>query len=43
MNISILIKHNWEYYLMKKYPDRRFIVEIIRDSFEPIVTFYETQ
>jgi len=41
MNISMLIKHNWEYYLIKQYPDRRFIVEIIGDSFEPIVTFYE--
>ena len=41
MNVAELIKHNWEYHLMKKYPNRYFIVEIVGESFYPVVTFYE--
>ena len=41
MNVAELIKHNWEYHLMKKYPNRHFIVEIVGESFYPVVTFYE--
>ena len=41
MNIAKLIKHNWEYHLIKKYPDKRFIVEIIGETFNSVVTFYE--
>lgn len=41
MSIAKLIKHNWEYHLIKKYPDRRFIVEIVGETFNPVVTFYE--
>lgn len=41
MNVAKLIKHNWEYHLMKEYPDRRFRVEIVGESFYPVVTFYE--
>lgn len=43
MNVAKLIKHNWEYHLMKKYPDRHFIVEIVGESFYPVVTFYEPE
>ena len=43
MNIAELIKHNWEYHLMKQYPDRRFIVEIVGEDFDPVVTFYEPE
>lgn len=41
MNVANLIKHNWEYYLIKKYPNRKFTVEIVGDAFDPVVTFYE--
>lgn len=41
MNIAKLIKNNWEYYLIKKYPTRKFIVEITGDACDPEVTFYE--
>ena len=41
MNIAKLIQHNWEYFLIKKYPDRQFVVKIVGESFEPVVTFYE--
>lgn len=41
MNVAELIKHNWEYHLMKKYPNRHFIVEIVGERFYPVVTFYE--
>lgn len=41
MNIAKLIKHNWEYHLIKKYPDRCFVVEIVGETFNPVVTFYE--
>ena len=41
MNIAKLIKHNWEYYLIKNYPNRHFIVKIVGENFDPVVTFYE--
>lgn len=40
-NIANLIKNNWEYHLMKKYPNNKFIVEIYGDDFDPYVTFYQ--
>lgn len=41
MNVANLIKHNWEYYLIKKYPNRKFTIEIVGETFDPVVTFYE--
>nr|WP_176451278.1 hypothetical protein [Moraxella bovis] len=41
MNIANLIKSNWEYYLLNKYPDTKFTVEIYGESFEPWITFYQ--
>lgn len=41
INIAKLIKHNWEYHLQKEYPDRKFIVEIGGETFEPWISFYE--
>lgn len=43
MNVAKLIKHNWEYYLLTKYPNKRFIVEIYGDDFEPWISFYQTK
>lgn len=40
-NIANLIKNNWEYHLIKTYPENKFIVEIYGDYFEPYVTFYQ--
>lgn len=41
MNIAKLIKHNWEYHLLKKFPNKDFIVAIIGEAFEPEVVFYQ--
>ncbi|WP_230659491.1 hypothetical protein [Psychrobacter sp. I-STPA10] len=41
MSVAQLIKSNWEYYLIKKYPDRNFVVKIVGETFNPVVTFYE--
>ena len=41
MNVAELIKHNWEYHLMKKHPNRHFVVKIVGEIFYPVVTFYE--
>lgn len=40
-NIAILIKSNWEKHLEHKFPDKKFIVEIISKDEEPAVTFYQ--
>lgn len=40
-NIAILIKNNWEYFLLKNYTEKEFIVELNGDSHEPFITFYQ--
>lgn len=41
MNIAKLIKHNWEYHLLKKFPNKDFTVEITGGKFDPEVVFYQ--
>ena len=44
IQIAKLIQHNWEYFLMKNYPDKRFVVEIGDIEWEdPYVTFYQQE
>ena len=44
IQIDKLIQHNWEYFLMKNYPDKRFVVEIGDIEWEdPYVTFYQQE
>ena len=40
-NITILIKQNWEFCLMKKYPNKKFIIEITGQNEQLGVTFYQ--
>lgn len=40
-NIALLIKQNWEFFLMKKYPDKKFIIEIAGKNEKLGVTFYQ--
>ena len=42
IQIAKLIQHNWEYFLMKNYPDKKFVVEIGDIEWgDPYVTFYQ--
>ena len=42
IQIAKLIQHNWEYFLMKNYPDKKFVVEIGDMEWgDPYVTFYQ--
>ncbi|MDO4230478.1 MAG: hypothetical protein Q4C98_11745 [Capnocytophaga sp.] len=40
-NIAKLIKNNWEYHLIKLYPNKKFIVEVYGEYFDPYITFYQ--
>lgn len=41
MNIAHLIKRNWQSYLKEIIPNKKFVVEIYGDEFEPWITFYQ--
>ena len=42
IQIAKLIQHNWEYFLMKNYPDKKFVVEIGDIEWgDTYVTFYQ--
>ena len=42
IRIAELIKYNWEFFLSKNYPDKKFIIEIGDIEWEdPYVTFYQ--
>ena len=44
IQIAKLIQHNWEYFLIKSYSDKRFVVEIGDIEWEdPYVTFYQQE
>ena len=42
IRIAKLIKYSWEFYLLKNYPDKEFVIEIGDIEWEdPYVTFYQ--
>lgn len=41
LNIINLIKFNWQYMPLEKYPDREFIIDIWGEPYDPEITFYE--
>lgn len=42
LKVINLIKFNWQYMLLEKYPDREFIIDIWGEEFsDPEITFYE--
>lgn len=44
IQIAKLIQHNWEYFLIKNYPDKKFVVEIGDMEWgDPYVTFYQQE
>ena len=40
-NIAILIKQNWKSFLMEKYPNKKFIIEITGKNEQLGITFYQ--